>query len=130
MILTHANDVLMNACAALLSKCSAPITRCGLATLQTAIGESTTTAVCSEIDPSLSLAKSHHLGIAVPLRFILEAWRHRDVSTALTGAISSTDKPTVEAPRRKVEECQVRPFAGRGFALLSRRVKGKELRTP
>ena len=44
-------------------------------------------AVCSDIDPSPSLAGSHHLGIAVSLRFILEAWRHRDGSTALAGAI-------------------------------------------
>ena len=44
-------------------------------------------AVCSDIDPSPSLAGLHHLGIAVLLCFILEAGRHRDGSTALTGAI-------------------------------------------
>ncbi len=47
-------------------------------------------AVCSDIDPSPSLAGLHHLGIAVLLRFILEAGRHRDGSTALTGAIEQS----------------------------------------
>ena len=45
------------------------------------------TAVCSDIYPSPSLAGPHHLGIAVSLCFILEAWCHRDGSTALTGAL-------------------------------------------
>ena len=47
-------------------------------------------AVCSDIDPSPSLAGLHHLRIAVLLRFILEARRHRDGSTALTDAIGSS----------------------------------------
>ncbi len=48
----------------------------------------------------------------------------------VTGAWLSHLGHRVVCVGKEIEERQVLPFAGRGFALLSRCVRGEEVRTP